>query len=75
MTGLDGGSRLAFRALSSTKSRLDEGRWKRQQEKNRQDQAEVDRILDKVRDQGLQSLSRKEKKALAKATERQRRAG
>jgi len=38
-------------------------------------EAEVDRILAKVRDHGLQSLTNKEKKTLAEATERQRRAG
>lgn len=41
----------------------------------RNEQAEVDRILDKVRDRGLQSLSRKEKNILSRATERSRRAG
>lgn len=35
-------------------------------------QAEVDRILDKVRQSGLQSLSSREKKTLQRATERQR---
>jgi hypothetical protein len=38
-------------------------------------QAEVDRILDKVRASGLHSLSRGEKKTLQRATEEQRRAG
>lgn len=37
--------------------------------------AEVDRILAKVKDQGLQSLTDKEKKTLKHATERQRRVG
>ena len=57
------------------KHRRAEGRWQRKQKQVKSDQAEVDRILDKVRDQGLQSLSRKEKKILARATDRQRRAG
>ncbi len=39
------------------------------------EQAEVDRILDKVRDHGLHSLTRNEKKTLQRATEKQRRAG
>lgn len=38
-------------------------------------QNEVDRILDKVRQHGLHSLSRGEKKALQRATDRQRRVG
>ena len=39
------------------------------------DDAEIDRILDKVRDKGLASLSNKEKKTLQRATNRQRGAG
>ncbi|MEQ9459375.1 MAG: rhomboid family intramembrane serine protease [Phycisphaeraceae bacterium] len=39
------------------------------------EQAEVDRILDKVRDQGLQSLSSRERKMLQKATDKKRKAG
>lgn len=50
------------------------GRFERRRRKQRVSDAEVDRILAKVRDKGLQSLSRREKKALAEATERQRRA-
>ena len=38
------------------------------------DQREIDRILQKVHDSGMNSLSRSEKKALARATERQRQA-
>lgn len=38
------------------------------------DQQEIDRILQKVHDSGMNSLSRSEKKALARATERQRKA-
>ncbi len=36
-------------------------------------QGEVDRILDKVRDRGVQSLTRKEKRVLARATDQKRR--
>ena len=39
-------------------------------ERLRKDEAEADRILDKVRDQGLQSLSQKEKDTLNRATAR-----
>lgn len=55
----------------------DSNRWMKQKEKTRRseeaEQAEVDRILDKVRDSGLQSLTGAEKKALKRATEKQRR--
>ncbi len=59
------------------------GRWLRKQKALADEQAEVDRILAKVHDNGLASLTRKEKKTLAQATrrqqeedlERQRRAG
>ncbi len=40
-----------------------------------QENAEVDRILDKVRDQGLASLTKREQKILKRATDRQRHAG
>ena len=39
------------------------------------EQAEVDRILDKVREHGMHSLTSREKRALKRATDRQRRAG
>ena len=38
------------------------------------EQQSIDRILQKVHDSGMNSLSRSEKKALARATERQRQA-
>ena len=41
----------------------------------RPDAQEVNRILDKVRDQGLQSLSESERRTLQRATDDQRRAG
>jgi hypothetical protein len=41
----------------------------RQEQEN---QAEVDRILDKIRREGLQSLSSREKRILQSATEKQR---
>ncbi len=54
-------------------------RWERQARQAQQDrmreQAEVDRILDKVREHGLHSLTRAEKRALQRATDRQRQAG
>ena len=36
------------------------------------EEAEVNRILDKIRDHGINSLTRKEKKTLQDATRRQR---
>ena len=39
------------------------------------EEAEIDRILDKVREKGLASLTNKEKKTLQRATDRQRGAG
>ena len=47
------------------------GRWGRKQKALADEQAEVDRILAKVHDSGLASLTRKEKKILAQATRRQ----
>ncbi|MEM6258592.1 MAG: rhomboid family intramembrane serine protease [Planctomycetota bacterium] len=43
--------------------------------KRNADPAEIDRILDKVREQGIQSLSRKERKTLQSETDRQRSGG
>lgn len=48
---------------------------RRDQERQRRDDAEVDRILDKVRASGTGSLSDAEKRTLRLATERQRSAG
>lgn len=50
-----------------------EGRWKRKLEQQRREDQEVDRILAKVREHGLAGLTRREKKALQRATERHRR--
>jgi len=54
-------------------------KWQRQQEKEQRqrdtEQAEVDAILDKVRQHGIQSLSKREKKVLQRETDRQRRTG
>ena len=47
----------------------------KKQQKERETQAEVDAILDKIREEGMGSLSRKEKAVLKDATERQRGAG
>jgi hypothetical protein len=43
-----------------------------QQARRQRDEKEVDRILDKVKEHGIQSLTRSEKKTLNRATERER---
>ena len=54
---------------------VNKGRFERKRKRETVDQAEVDRILDKVRDTGLASLTGQEKNVLNDATERQNRAG
>ena len=54
---------------------INSGRYERKRKQELASRAEVDRILDKVRDKGLASLTRKEKKILTQETERQKRAG
>lgn len=51
---------------------VQEGAWKRKLELEEQEQEEVDRILAKVGESGIQSLSRRERKTLEQATQRQR---
>lgn len=55
--------------------KLQKSRRDKQNRQTQREDAEIDRILDKVRDKGLASLSSREKKLLQKATDRQRRAG
>lgn len=50
------------------KLKLWTGRWEKRMTSQRNLQAEVDRILQKVHDSGLQSLTRKEKNTLKEAT-------
>ncbi len=54
------------------KRRLDTMREDHEAKREAHTQQQVDAILDKVRDQGLQSLTAKEKKVLKQATDRQR---
>jgi len=56
----------------TTAQKLNRGAWERKMKKRRAEQAEVDRILKKVHEQGLQSLSEKERRKLRAATERER---
>jgi len=60
---------------SAIQAGVNKGRFERKRKREVEGQAEVDRILDKVRDKGLGSLTRKEKKLLNDATDRQNRAG
>ena len=48
------------------------GAWERKQRRLAVEQAEVDRILAKVHESGVKSLTRKEKKTLQKATKQQK---
>ncbi len=68
---LDWADRLSPSAIQRG---VNDGRFKRKKEKEAATEAEVDRILDKVRTQGLQSLTRREKKTLNEATKRQKQA-
>ena len=54
--------------------RMRDRRRQRQTAAEQDEQQDIDRILQKVHDTGMNSLSRSEKKALARATERQRQA-
>lgn len=59
-------------AAQRGQSRIRRGAWDRRMKRKAADQAEVDRILLKIHEQGLASLSEKEKKILRDATRRQR---
>ena len=62
-------------SMQAVRDGLTKGRWEKKQRNAAALEAEVDRILEKVRTKGLQSLSRKERKTLQRATDEQRRAG
>ena len=51
---------------------LNEGAWQRKMRDRAEEQAELDRILQKIHNQGVGSLTRKEKDSLQKATKSQR---
>jgi membrane associated rhomboid family serine protease len=53
--------------------RANRGAWERKMQRQRAEQAEIDRILDKIRMEGLASLTRREKHTLKQATLRQQR--
>lgn len=73
---LDWADRGSFKgSLTELKTRAAKGRWQKMQQKKADEEAEVNRILDKVKHHGLQSLTRREKKTLNRATEQKRRVG
>lgn len=61
----------SWRAKLRTKVRTD--RWKRKMTEQRSIHAQLDQILEKVHNQGVHSLTRKEKNILKQATEAERR--
>ncbi len=65
------GGRTAGLPFGGGRPRRSQGAWARKRKALAEEQADLDRILAKVHDQGLQSLTRKEKKTLARATKRQ----
>lgn len=58
-------------SLRGTRAKLNQGAWERKMGKRRADQGEIDRILDKIQREGLNSLSRKERSRLREATRNQ----
>jgi membrane associated rhomboid family serine protease len=59
-------------AHASASKKLNEGAWKRKVKRREETEKTVDEILRKVHQQGINSLSKKEKDLLADATQRQR---
>jgi membrane associated rhomboid family serine protease len=58
-------------AASRSRVRRSQGAWKRKMQKRQAAEEEIDRILKKIKDEGIASLSRTEKKILQDATRRQ----
>jgi len=58
---------------SGARTRVKAGAWQKKMQQRAADEAELDRILEKIRREGLDSLSPREKRTLREATERQRR--
>jgi len=52
--------------------RINRGAWRRKMKKRHREEQQIDRILSKIHEDGISSLSRKEKKILREATRRQR---
>ena len=58
--------------MSQARSRSKQGAWRRKMQRLADEQADIDRILDKIKQEGIASLSEKEKRTLQDATRRQR---
>lgn len=73
LTGLAAGALYVLYKPWFTRSRMQRksGSWKQKMEQEREFEAEVDRILQKVNREGIQSLSEKEKQTLQEATRRE----
>jgi len=63
------------RATADARTRHQQGAWQRKIEREAAEQREVDRIMDKVNDHGINSLTAKEKRTLQEATKRRREEG
>ena len=62
----------ARRVGEEAREKANQGAWERKLRKQRAEQTHIDFILDKIRREGIGSLTNKEKKMLRDATERQR---
>jgi membrane associated rhomboid family serine protease len=58
--------------LDERRQKINQGAWERKMHRRREEQTEIDRILDKIRREGLDSLSRAERNRLQDATRRQK---
>ena len=54
------------------RAKINQGAWRRKQRRREEEAAQIDQILQKIKDHGIASLTRGEKKALQEATSRQR---
>ncbi len=61
-------------ATWQARARVREGAWQRRLKRRQAEQEEIDRILQKIHDEGLQQLTRKERRTLQQASRRQREA-
>ncbi len=59
-------------SIQSGRARAGEGAWKRKMQKRHAVQHEIDAILDKIQEKGINSLSDKEKRKLQEATDKQK---
>ncbi len=59
-------------SVSRSRTKINDGAWKRKMQQKQAEQDEIDRILDKIRREGLGNLSHSEKHKLQEATRRQR---